>query len=104
MIGRSKNSDKITVGKLFEYIGSRKPIFAMVPEGASKTAAIEYEASFISEPDNIDQIKNKIIEIHQYYKQNRLPKPNEEFVLKHNRRLLTKQLTKQFQFFLKTEV
>ncbi len=104
MIGKSKNADKITVGKLFEYFGSRKPIFAMVPEGASRTAAIEYDAAFISEPDDIQQIKNKIIEIHSLYKQNRLPKPDEDFVLKHNRQSLTEHLTKQFQFFLKTEV
>lgn len=104
MIGNSRNADKISVGKLFEYIGSRKPIFAMVPEGASRTTSIEYDASFICYPDDVEEIKNKLIEIHSRYKQNRLPKPDEEFVLKHNRRILTERLTKQFQFFLKTEV
>jgi glycosyltransferase involved in cell wall biosynthesis len=31
------NMDKVSAGKLFEYFGTRKPIIAMVPDGASKT-------------------------------------------------------------------
>ena len=53
MIGRKRNIDAILPGKMFEYFGSGKPVIACVPEGAAKSAAIEYGASFITEPDDV---------------------------------------------------
>lgn len=102
MIGNSPNSDTISTSKLFEYFGSRKPILGSVPEGVAKTALQEYGASFITPPDDVVQIKQKLIEIHNLFVEDKLPKPNEEFVNKHNRINLTEQLVTQFQFFLRT--
>ncbi len=101
MVGRRRNIDAILPGKIFEYIGSRKPYIACVPEGAAKIVSEEYGAAVITEPDDIEQIKNALIEVHSLYKQNKLPVPDEEFVLKHDRKELTEELTKQFQFYLK---
>lgn len=102
MIGNSPHSDTISTSKLFEYFGSRKPILGCVPDGAAKVALEEYGASFITAPDDIPDIKKKLIEIHDLFIKNELPKPNEEFIEKHNRIKLTEQLITQFQFFLKT--
>lgn len=102
MIGKNtRNADTISTSKLFEYIGTKKPILGCVPEGAAKSALIEYGASFISSPDNVEEIKNKIVEIHTLYVNKNLPLPNEEFIQKHNRILLTEQLITQFQFSMK---
>lgn len=102
MVGKNvKNVDTISTSKLYEYFGTRKPILGCVPDGAAKSALIEYGASFITSPDDVDEIKEKIIEIHSLYSNNMLPKPNEEFVQRHNRILLTEQLITQFQFSLK---
>ena len=103
MIGKLKNADTISTSKLFEYIGSRKPILGSVVDGTAKSTLIEYGASFITSPDNIMEIKDKIIEIYELFKKKKLPLPNEEFVEKHNRDLLTEQLTKSFQFYLKAD-
>lgn len=102
MIGRINNADTISTGKLAEYFGSRKPILGCVVEGADKTALKEYGASFITEPDDIQEIYNTLIKVHQLYSQKSLPVPNEEFVIKHDRIKLTEELTKAFQFYLKT--
>ncbi|MDQ7816003.1 MAG: glycosyltransferase [Melioribacteraceae bacterium] len=102
MIGKLKNADTISTSKLAEYFGSRKPILGCVIDGADKIALQEYGASFIAPPDDIDQIKNKLIEIHELFTKNELPKPDEEFVNRHDRKKLTEQLTTQFQFFLRT--
>lgn len=102
MIGNSKNSDTISTSKLFEYFGSRKPVFGCVPDGIAKNALNEYGASFITPPDDVNEIKNMLIRIHDLFITNNLPKPNEEFVNKHDRKKLTEQLTTQFQFFLRT--
>ncbi len=104
MLGNGKNMENVTAGKLFEYFGSGKPIIACLPDGASKMVAKEYKATFLTEPDNIEQIKNTILEVHRLFKEGNLPKPDDDFVMQHDRELLTKKLTQQFQFLLKEEV
>lgn len=104
MVGYARNSDKIAPGKLYEYFGTRKPVIACVPEGAARTAALEYGASFIAEPDNIGQIKAAILEAYFLYKKKQLPKPNEDFVQRQDTNFQTEELTKKFQFFLRTDI
>lgn len=103
MIGKIKNADTISTSKLFDYIGTRKPILGCVVEGAAQTTLKEYEAAFITEPDNIQEIKETIIQIHDLYQKNNLPAPKEDFVQKHDRIKLTEELTKAFQFYLRAE-
>jgi glycosyltransferase involved in cell wall biosynthesis len=100
-ISNTQNMDKVSAGKLFEYFGTRKPVIAAVPDGASKTAALEYGASFIADPKNVEAIKDTVVKVHDLYHEDKLPVPNEEFVLGHNRETLTERLTKEFQFNLK---
>lgn len=104
MVGRKRNIDAILPGKVYEYIGSRKPILGCIPEGAAKMSLEEYGASFIVKPDDIEQIKNTIYKIYELYKNNSLPVPDENIVMKYRRDFLTEQLTKQLQFLVKTEV
>jgi glycosyltransferase involved in cell wall biosynthesis len=101
MIGNQPNADTISTSKLFEYFGTQKPVLGCVPEGAASIALKEYGASFVCEPEDINAIKNKIIEIHNLYISKGLPFPNEEFVNRHDRIALTEQLTTAFQFYLK---
>jgi glycosyltransferase involved in cell wall biosynthesis len=104
MVGKGRNADTISSGKLYEYFGTKKPIIASLPDGALKIAAEEYKASFITAPDDINGIKNAIIEAYLLYSGNKLPVPDEGFVEKHRRDFLTEQLTKQFQFLVKEGV
>ncbi|MEO8399319.1 MAG: glycosyltransferase [Ignavibacteriaceae bacterium] len=104
MVGRGRNDDTISSGKLYEYFGTKKPLLVSVPEGSLKNSAGEYSAAFITEPDNIVQIKEAILKIYELYRNNNLPTPDEEFVMKHRRDFLTEQLTKQFQFLVKEVV
>ncbi|MGE5352409.1 MAG: glycosyltransferase, partial [Acidobacteriota bacterium] len=101
MVGKKNSADAHTPGKLFEYFGTRKPVLACLPEGAAKMAAQEYGAAFITEPDNVQQIKQALLKIHSLYRAGQLPKPNEDFIQKHRRELFTEQLTKSFQFYLR---
>jgi glycosyltransferase involved in cell wall biosynthesis len=103
MVGRGKNVDTISTGKFFEYIGTQKPIIVCAPEGALRSAAQEYEACFISEPDNIHQIKNCIYKAYELYLAGKLPKPNTDFIEKHKRDYQTDTLSKEFQFLVKVK-
>jgi glycosyltransferase involved in cell wall biosynthesis len=104
MLGRWRHNESILPGKIYEYVGSRKPIIACVPDGAAKTAAQEYGASFIAEPDDIKGIKNTIVKVFLLYQQKALPVPNEEYVEKFRRDYLTEQLTQLMQFLIKEEI
>jgi glycosyltransferase involved in cell wall biosynthesis len=104
MVGKRKNIDAILPGKLFEYFGSFKTLIACVPKGAARTAAVAYGAAFITEPDDIEEIKSAILQVYELYEKKELPKPQEDYVNKHRRDFLTEQLTKQFQFLVKEEV
>ncbi len=104
MVGYGRNADTISSGKLYEYFGTRKPVIASLPEGALKSSSEEYKAAFITEPDNIEQIKNAILNAYELYVQKKLPMPDVEFVEKLRRDYLTELLTKQFQFLVKEEV
>jgi glycosyltransferase involved in cell wall biosynthesis len=104
MIGRGKNTDTVSGSKLYEYFGTRKPVIASVPEGSARIAAEEYKASFITEPEDIEAIKNTLIKIYELYRKKELPLPDEDFILRHRRDFLTEQLSKQFLFLVKEEV
>lgn len=101
MVGNGKSASTISSGKLYEYFGTKKPIIACLPEGALKTAAAEYKAAFITEPDNIEQIKNILIEVYNLYKKGKLPTPDEKYVESFRRDLLTEQLSKQMNKVLR---
>ncbi|HRP93671.1 MAG TPA: glycosyl transferase family 1, partial [Ignavibacteriaceae bacterium] len=104
MVGRRRNIDAILPGKVYEYIGAKKPILACVPDGAAKMAVEETGAGFICSPDNIDEIKNTILKVYQHYNSNTLPVPSDEILEKFRRDNLTELLTKQFQSKLRAEV
>jgi len=103
MLPNSVRMSNVTPGKIFEYFGTKKPIFANLPDGIAKTVIKEYQASFITKPDNLDEIKNSFIKIHELYVNKKLPIPKEEFVERYNKRNQTEQLTNIFQFYLKAE-
>lgn len=101
MVGNGKSAGTISSGKLYEYFGTKKPIIACLPNGALKIAAENYKASFITEPDNVEQIKNTIAKVYQLYKEGKLPVPDENFVEGFRRDILTEQLAKQFNRVLR---
>jgi hypothetical protein len=85
-------------------MGSKKPIIGCVPDGVAKMFLEEYGASFITEPDNIEEIKNTLIKVYELYKKKELPVPDEEILLKYRRDVLTEQLVKQLQSIMKKDV
>jgi len=100
MIRHSKNPHLVATSKLYEYFGTRKTILGCVPDGAASQLLKEYQSSFITHPEDINGIKSAIFSIYQQYSKNQLPKPKDDFVNKFNRKTLTHELVKEFQFQL----
>ena len=104
MVGKRKNIDAILPGKIYEYMGAKKPIIACVPEGAAKIVIQEYPASYICKPNDIAEIKKTILKVYSHYKSSKFPIADDENLFKFRRDYLTEKLTKEFQFLIKADV
>ena len=84
-VGKRPGAEGISTGKLFEYFGARKPILALVPDGAAREAIKPYGASCIVEPDDVGAIAEAIGRLFDQWQGGRLPSPNESYVRQYDR-------------------
>ena len=62
-----RDSEIVVPAKLFEYLAARKPILAMIPKHGEAAHIIEkYSAGLMCEPDDVQKIKDNIIEMIKY--------------------------------------
>jgi len=91
-IGRRPGAEGISTGKLFEYLGSRKPILALVPEGAAREALRPYGAAHIVEPDDLEAITEGIHSMVEAWDRGALPEGEPAEVEMYDRRKLAGRL------------
>ncbi|MFY0682910.1 MAG: hypothetical protein JXR20_00050 [Balneola sp.] len=92
MIGHMNNSELVTVGKMFEYFGIKKPILALVPNGSSRVLLDNYNAAYYAHPFKEEEIIEVLKELIKDFQNSKLPKANSEFINKFNRRIVTAEL------------
>ncbi len=103
MVSRGENEDAAMPGKVGEYIGSRKNIIACIPEGVTKKLLEKYNAiKFINE-ENPVIISEAMYEYFKLWEANSLPAANEEMIRLYDRKLLTGELAKEFNYLLDVE-
>ncbi|MBO6535038.1 MAG: glycosyltransferase [Balneolaceae bacterium] len=91
-----KELKQIKSGKLFEYLGSAKPILGLVHPSVAEDLLHKYEAGFTAAPDNVETITHSLETIYNLWESDSLPKPNLKLVESFNRKLLTKKLAEIF--------
>ena len=96
MINKTERSDLHSTGKLYEYFGARKPILACVPEGVARESLKDYGAVTLTGPDDSGAISKAIEEFYEQYEKNNLPVPDENMILKYDRKKLACELASQF--------
>jgi glycosyltransferase involved in cell wall biosynthesis len=99
-IGIGKGEDMISTGKLFEYIGSRKPILGLVPDGVAGKTILETGAGRVVPPTDVAAIKKAIIELFTLWEKNELPEIPMEYAEKYDRRKLTGELARELSLQL----
>jgi glycosyltransferase involved in cell wall biosynthesis len=99
-IGNGKGEDMISTGKLYEYIGSRKPILGLVPDGIAKATILESGAGKVLNPDDVAGMKKAIIEYYELWEKNQLPEIPIEFAQNYDRVKLTGELARELQLQL----
>ncbi len=87
---------QIKSGKLFEYFGTGKPVLGLIHEGVAAELLDQYGAGFRANPDSLKAISAQIEAIMKLWESDSLPKANDEFVQKFDRRKLTKELASFF--------
>lgn len=97
-IGSRPGASGISTGKLFEYMGTRKPILALVPQGTARQSLLRYGAAYIAEPESKDDVMRALIEITDDWEKGNFPLPNELFVSKFSRNRLTQTLSGVLNF------
>jgi glycosyltransferase involved in cell wall biosynthesis len=93
VVDESKESAEIVPGKVFEYIGARRPILALAQEGAVSEIMRETGAGFVAGNHDIPAIKNAFIECYRnFLYHTKQFEPNERALMKYNRKEITRQL------------
>ena len=103
MISRGENEDAAMPGKIGEYIGSRKNIVACIPEGVTKKILEDYNAvKFITE-ENPVKIAEAFYDYYKLFEMNQMPIANEEMVIQYDRKRMTEELAREFNYLLDIE-
>ncbi|WP_457651265.1 glycosyltransferase family 4 protein [Rhodocaloribacter sp.] len=91
-IGRRPGAEGISTSKLFEYFGARKPILALVPEGAAREALAPYGAARVVDPDDTAAVAGALDDLFRRWEEGRLPRPDPAYVRRFDRRRLAGEL------------
>jgi len=83
-------------GKVYEYIGARKPILGLVPEGYLKSTILEAGGRTVR-PDDVPGIRNALGEFLALHEKRQLKGPGAHVVEKYDRLALTGVLAKVFE-------
>lgn len=90
-------NEEIVPGKVFEYLGARRPILAIAPPGAVADLIVETRAGRVARHTDVDAIASAILEYYRAYLYTRLDfSPDEAKVACYNRREITRRLAALF--------
>ena len=91
-IGDGKGQELISTSKLYEYMGTEKPILGLVPDGAAKQALESYNAGWIVSPHDVDAIEEAFEKMYIAWTKGALPVPAAGFPNGIERKYLTGKL------------
>ena len=91
----------ITPGKVFEYMGSRKPILALAPEGVVRQVLDSYGAVHVVEPNDVGGIAEAIYALFRAWRAGELPSGREEVARDYEVRRITSRLARVLAYTLK---
>ena len=91
-IGSRPGSSGISTGKLYEYMGTGKPILALVPPGTARQTLLRYGAAYIAEPESEADVILALNQITSDWEKGNFPNPDDSFVSMFRRSRLTGKL------------
>jgi glycosyltransferase involved in cell wall biosynthesis len=86
-------------GKLYEYLAAKRPILALIPEGAAADIIRSTKSGIVVPPKDINSTKQAILKFFQEWKRGSLGTIQSD-ITKYDRRALTEKLAKIFSIFV----
>ncbi|MDX2129501.1 MAG: glycosyltransferase [Chloroherpetonaceae bacterium] len=94
IVDETEGSNEIVPGKVYEYIGTSRPIITIAPEGAISTLIKETESGWVGAPDDPEKIQSGILKLYQdFYSGKKLWNGNPQEIQKYTRRESTRKLS-----------
>ena len=91
-------------GKVFEYMASGRPIFAIgATDGDTAIILDKTKSGFVVDYEDKDGMKKAILDLFEKYKENQLVTVNNESIEKYSRRALAKEYVNLIEEILKNE-
>ncbi len=87
---------QIKSGKLFEYIGTGKPILGLLHPGEASRLLEQYGAGFVGNLSTPEKVQSTLETIFEQWEKDQLPEANKEFIALFDRKKLTLKLAKIF--------
>ncbi|MBF8248632.1 MAG: glycosyl transferase, group 1, partial [Bacteroidetes bacterium] len=95
VVDEAKESGEIVPGKVFEYVGAKRPIIALAPEGAIAQLIKETKTGYVAHNQDIAAIKAAFLECYRNFLYHRKTfRPNRGAVKRYERREATRQLAR----------
>lgn len=88
-VGERPGAHGITTSKLSEYMGCRKPILALIPQGAAQETLESYGAARVVRPRDVDGIAGAIVDLFEAWQAGVLPVPDAAYVQARSRNRIT---------------
>ncbi len=94
VVDESKDSRAIVPGKVFEYLGARRPILALAdPEGAAAGIVRDTKAGVVVPNQDVDGIRRAFVECYQNFLYHRPGQPSDDAAIRaYERREVTRRL------------
>lgn len=96
IIGSGEGAEMMSTGKLYDYIGARKPVLGCVPAGSARAVLEQSRCAWITEPEDAGGIARQLAAIDDAFRAGTLPAPSPDFVAQFDRRMLTGRLAETF--------
>ncbi|HTY38252.1 MAG TPA: hypothetical protein VMH23_14135, partial [Bacteroidota bacterium] len=91
------DNDYQSPGKLYEYIGARKPILGSLHDGYMKQLILESSAGQCVPLKSLEAHENSMRELFARFEKNQLTQIPEDFAERYNRQVLTGELARHFE-------
>lgn len=96
-VGERAGAEGISTGKLFEYLGARRPILALVPEGDVRAVLADHPAAWMAPPGCVEGVERALESLFEAWQQERLPAVPAAWAARYDRRRLTGLLARYLE-------
>lgn len=95
--GSGIGANAFYTGKIFEYMNTKRPVVAILPEGVAADLVLESGIGLVANVDNVLEIEKVILQYYKKWEEDTLNlNANEEIIKKYERKKLTESLAKIF--------